>query len=172
MNNVSTRKDFLLKGLMLTTGIALTPKLFYAQNQEKPNQIDTKIVNEFVKVAHSDLDKVKDMLKQYPLLLNSSWDWGGGDFETAIGAAGHMGRKDIANFLLLNGARADIFVLAMLGKTEIVKSMLRDYPTLLNSNGPHGFTLLHHAKKGGKESEELVSHLQSLGLKETIIKIK
>ena len=172
MKNVSTRKEFLLKGIMLTTGIALTPKLIYAQHQEKPNPIDTKIVNEFVKVAHSDLDKVKDMLKQYPLLLNSSWDWGGGDFETALGAAGHMGRKDIADFLLSNGARADIFVLAMLGKTEIVKAMLRDFPSLLNSNGPHGFTLLHHAVKGGKDSEELVSHLKSLGLKETFIKIK
>ena len=172
MKNVSTRKDFLLKGIMLTTGIALTPKLNFAQHQDKPTPIDSKIVNEFVKVAHSDFDKVKDMLIQYPLLLNSSWDWGGGDFETAIGAAGHMGRKDIADFLLSNGARADIFVLTMLGKTEIVKAMLRDYPTLLNSNGPHGFTLLHHAVKGGKESEELVNHIQSLGLKETFIKIK
>lgn len=172
MKNKSTRKDFLLKGIMLTTGIALTPKLIFADSQEKPSPIDSKIVNEFVKVAHSDFDKVKDMLMQYPLLLNASWDWGGGDYETAIGAAGHMGRKDIADFLLSNGARADIFVLTMLGKTEIVKAMLLAYPALLNSKGPHGFTLLHHAVKGGKESEELAKHFQSLGLKETFIKIK
>lgn len=172
MKNKSTRKDFLLKGIMLTTGIALTPKLIFADSQDKPSPIDSKIVNEFVKVAHSDFDKVKDMLMQYPLLLNASWDWGGGDYETAIGAAGHMGRKDIADFLLSNGARADIFVLTMLGKTEIVKAMLEAYPALLNSKGPHGFTLLHHAVKGGKESEELVKYFQSLGLKETFIKIK
>jgi hypothetical protein len=172
MKNISTRKDFLLKGIMLTTGIALTTKLIFAESQEKPSPIDSKIVNEFVKVAHSDFDKVKDMLTQYPLLLNASWDWGGGDYETAIGAAGHMGRKDIADFLLSNGARADIFVLTMLGKTEIVKAMLEAYPALLNSKGPHGFTLLHHAVKGGKESEELVKHFQSLGLKESFIKIK
>jgi ankyrin repeat protein len=172
MKNGSTRKDFLLKGIMLSTGIALTPKHIFALNQEKPAQIDSKIVNEFVKVAHADLDKVKDMLKQYPLLLNAAWDWGSGDFETALGAAGHMGRKDIADFLISNGARADIFVLTMLGKTEIVKAMLQAFPALLNSQGPHGFTLLHHAAKGGKDSEELVKHLQSLGLKETFIKIK
>lgn len=172
MKNISTRKDFLLKGIMLTTGIALTPKLIYAQPLEQPTPIEPKLVNEFVKVAHSDFDKVKDMLKQYPLLLNSSWDWGSGDFETALGAAGHMGRKDIAEFLLSNGARADIFVLTMLGKTEIVKAMLREYPALLNSKGPHGFTLLHHAEKGGKDCEELAKHIESLGLKETFIKIK
>jgi len=50
------------------------------------------------------------MLAEYPLLLNSSWDWGGGDFETALGAAGHMGLKDTANFLISQGARVDIFV--------------------------------------------------------------
>jgi hypothetical protein len=171
MKNVSSRKDFLLKGIMMTAGIALTPKLIYSQKQEQPKPIDSKIVNEFVKIAHSDLDKVKEMIKEYPLLLNSSWDWGGGDFETALGAAGHMGLKDTANFLLSIGARADIFVLTMLGKTEIVKAMLRDYPTLLNSKGPHGFTLLHHAEKGGKESEELAKHFQALGLKETFIKL-
>jgi hypothetical protein len=171
MRNVSSRKDFLLKGIALTTGIALTPKLTYSQNQEPPAAIDPKIVNEFVKVAHSDFDKVKEMIKDYPLLLNSSWDWGRGDFETALGAAGHMGLKETANFLISLGARTDIFVLTMLGKTEIVKAMLRDYPALLNSKGPHGFTLLHHAEKGGKDSEVLAKHFKSLGLTETFIKL-
>lgn len=106
------------------------------------------------------------MLSAQPLLLNASWDWGGGDFETAIGAAGHMGLREEANYLLAKGARSDIFVLTMLGKTAIVKGMLADYPALLNSAGPHGFTLLHHAEKGGKEAEELFDFLQSLGLKD------
>ncbi|MBC7884647.1 MAG: ankyrin repeat domain-containing protein [Saprospiraceae bacterium] len=125
------------------------------------------MVKEFVKVAHRDFDKVKEMLDEQPLLLNAAWDWGGGDFETAIGAAGHMGLKDIANYLIEKGARTDIFVLTMLGKTDIVKFMLSEYPILLNSFGPHGFTLLHHAEKGGKESEILYHHLRSLGLNDT-----
>ncbi|MFM7853041.1 MAG: hypothetical protein ACKO96_14275 [Flammeovirgaceae bacterium] len=170
MKHMTSRKEFLLKGIAFTTGIALTPKVIYAQ-QEQPKPIDPKIVNEFVKVAHSDLDMVKKMVKEYPLLINSSWDWGGGDFETALGAAGHMGLKETANFLLSLGARADIFVLTMFGKTDIVKAMLKDYPALLNSKGPHGFTLLHHAEKGGKDAEALAKHFQSLGLKETFIKL-
>ena len=102
------------------------------------------------------LGKVKEMLSVQPLLLNSSWDWGGGDFETALGAAGHMGLKETASYLLDKGARTDIFVLTMLGKTAIVKSMLNEFPALLNSAGPHGFTLLHHAEKGGKEGGRII----------------
>jgi len=59
----------------------------------------------------------------------------------------------------------------VLGKTGIVKAALKTYPSLLNSKGPHGFTLLHHAEKGGKESEELAKHFRSLGLTETFIKL-
>lgn len=180
MNTPLTRKDFLAQSLFATAGIATAPNLLFAEKiaqqqeaakqekpkQERPKPIALDVVNEFVKVAHSDFGKVKQMLEEYPLLLNAAWDWGGGDFETALGAAGHMGLREEALYLIEKGARADIFVLAMLGKTDIVKAMLKEYPTLLHSAGPHGFTLLHHAEKAGKEGEELVNHLQMLGLKE------
>ncbi|MBP6694840.1 MAG: hypothetical protein KA161_06910, partial [Saprospiraceae bacterium] len=97
-------------------------------------------------------------------------DWGNGDFETALGAAGHVGNKEIANYLISFGARTDIFVLTMLGETDIVKAMLKTYPALLQSKGPHGFTLLHHAEKGGKDAEKLLKHVQKMGLTEKMIK--
>lgn len=172
MDNLTSRQDFLRKGLFFTTGISLVPSLIFSQNRETPPQIDSKIVNEFVKIAHSDFNKVKEMVTEQPLLLNASWDWGNGDFETALGAAAHMGLKEIANFLISLGARTDIFALTMLGKTDIVKALLKAYPNLLNSKGPHGFTLLHHAEKGGKDAEKLLKHLQKLGLTETFIKLK
>lgn len=172
MDILTSRKDFLKKGLLFSAGISLVPNLVFSQNKEKPPPIDSKIVNEFVKIAHTDLDKVKEMVKEHPLLLNASWDWGGGDFETALGAAGHMGQKEIANFLISLGARTDIFVLTMLGKTDIVKALLKTYPGLLNSIGPHGFTLLHHAEKGGNDAENLLKHIQKLGLTESFIKLK
>lgn len=172
MDNLTSRKDFLKKGLLFSAGISIVPNLAFSQNGATTPQIDPKIVNEFVKIAHKDFDKVKEMLKEQPLLLNAAWDWGNGDFETALGAAGHMGLKDMANFLISLGARADIFVLTMLGKTAIVKALLKAYPELLNSQGPHGLTLLHHAEKGGKDAEKLLKHLQKLGLKETFIPLK
>ena len=49
---------------------------------------------------------------------------------------------------------------------EIVKPMLTAFPTAINALGPHGFTLLHHAEKGGDEALEVKEYLVSLGAKE------
>jgi hypothetical protein len=104
------------------------------------------------------------MLGEYPNLLNCTWDWGGGDFETAIGGAGHMGNIEIAEYLIGQGARTNIFVLTMLGKTELVRPILEEYPSLINAKGPHGLTMLHHAEKGGEKAKELYDYLVSKGL--------
>jgi len=109
------------------------------------------------------LERVKELLAQEPGLLNATWDWGGGDFETALGGAGHMGRKDIAEFLINKGSRMDIFVATMLGKLDVVKAMLTAYPELIASKGPHGLTFLHHARKGGEAAVPLLQYLESLG---------
>jgi hypothetical protein len=55
----------------------------------------------------------------------------------------------------------------MLGHLETVKNVLTFNPGLLNSKGPHGFTMLHHANKGGEGSKAVVEYLTSLGAKET-----
>jgi hypothetical protein len=156
------RKQFIalgLSSLAVSPGVVLT-----AQNAPKPPALASDLVKEFVGKAHNNLDRVKELLAQEPNLLNACWDWGGGDFETALNAAGHVGDRDIANFLLEKGARADIFVLTMLGRTALVKSMLEAFPSLLRSAGPHGYTLLHHAKRGGEPAAELLDFLQGQGL--------
>ena len=119
-------------------------------------------VQEFVGNAHGDLNRVKELLAQEPALVNATWDWGGGDFETALGAASHMGRRDIAEFLLDHGARLDIFAAAMLGKLEVVKAALSAYPNAINTPGPHGIPLITHAKAGGNEAKEVLEFLESL----------
>ena len=123
--------------------------------------LESKLVQEFVAVAHSDLNRVKELLAQEPALVNATWDWGGGDFESALGAAGHMGRKDIANFLLEHGARIALFVAAMLGNLEIVKAALTAYPEAINTPGPHGIPLIAHAKAGGEDAKAVLEFLES-----------
>ncbi|MBL7991470.1 MAG: ankyrin repeat domain-containing protein [Candidatus Kapabacteria bacterium] len=132
----------------------------------RPEPIKPEIVKEFVGAGHGKFDRTKEMLAEMPSLLNATWDWGGGDFETAIGGAGHMGNREIAEFLISKGARMDIFVAAMLGKLEIVRAMITTYPDLKSARGPHGISLLTHAQKGRAESLAVVEYLQSLGLKE------
>ena len=127
---------------------------------EKKAALAPELVLEFVGKAHGDLNRVQELLAQEPSLLNATWDWGGGDWETGLGAAAHMGRKDIATFLLSQGARIDLFAAAMLGYLHLVKAILAADPEAIKHPGPHGIPLLRHAQAG--EAEEVVAYLQSL----------
>jgi hypothetical protein len=127
---------------------------------KQPPPLSPELVEEFVAKAHSDLDAVRKQLDSEPTLLSASWDWGGGDWETGLGAAAHMGRRDIALFLLDRGARMDVFAAAMLGETEIVRAMLDADPTLRKARGPHGIPLLAHAEAGGEEAAGVVELLE------------
>jgi hypothetical protein len=147
--------------------MAIAPQVL--ASQDKPAPLNTQLVKEYVGVAHSKLDKVKEMLGNEPQLLHTSFDWGGGDYESAIEAAGHVGNRQIAEFLLSNGARYNVYLACMMGHLEIVKQILTLNPGLLNSKGPHGFTMLHHAQKGGEASKEVGEYLVSLGATQTRI---
>lgn len=158
------RKSFIKTGIISSLGLGLVPTLVFGANQTDPEPYKVELVKEFVLAGHFNLDKVKSMLNDYPNLLYSRYDWGNGDFEEAIEGAGHKGNKEVANYLIEKGARVNLFVLTMLGKTSLVKPTLEAYPNLLFSKGPHGLTLLHHAEIGGKESKELYDYLLSKGL--------
>lgn len=128
--------------------------------EPKPT-LEASLVQEFVGNAHGDIHRVKELLAQQPALINACWDWGGGDFETGLGAAAHMGRRDIAEFLLGNGARLDLFAAAMLGKLEVVRAVLSVFPDAINVPGPHGIPLIAHAKAGGEGAQAVFEYLQS-----------
>jgi hypothetical protein len=128
----------------------------------KKAQINRLLVQDFVVFAHSDLDMVKKLLEKEPALLNATMDWGGGDWETGLGGASHMGRRDIVEFLLERGARIDIFCAAMMGQLDAVKAFLTLQPKLIDAKGPHGFTLHFHAQVGAKEAEKVLEYLQSI----------
>jgi hypothetical protein len=162
MRIIIPRKKFLTLSLLSSAALFFNQHLPAQDRPQKPPPLDKELVKEFVGKSHSDLNRVKELFSQQPGLLNCSWDWGGGDFETGLEAAGHVGNKEIAQFLLDNGARMNIFCAAMLGKIEIVKSILTAFPELKTSKGPHGLQLLHHAKKGGDDAKEVLQYLQSI----------
>jgi hypothetical protein len=130
-------------------------------SDEKPLPIDPELVAEFVLKAHGDLGVVKQLLEGEPAIVNAAWDWGGGDWETALGAAAHVGRRDIAEVLLEHGARMDIFAAAMLGETEIVRAMLDAQPSLREARGPHGIPLVAHAEAGGEQARAVLDLLHA-----------
>jgi hypothetical protein len=120
--------------------------------------LEAILVQQFVGNAHEDLIRVKELLAQEPALINACWDWGG-DFETSLGAAAHMGRRDIAEFLLEYGARRDLFATTMLGKMEIVRDALAAFPGAIQTRGPHGIPLIAHARAGGEDAKEVLEYL-------------
>lgn len=166
------RKLFVKSGLQFVSGATFIPLFGKIKSNDDAKPMNTAIIKEFVGAGHRNLDKVKEMHAEMPTLIYSSYDWGDGDFEEAIEGAGHVGNKEIANFLIQQGARANLFVLTMLGKTDLVKPVLEAYPKLIFAKGPHGFTMLHHAVVGGPDAEELHEYLFNKGLSETKVNIR
>lgn len=136
--------------------------------------IDDEIVNEVVGKSHFDLNRVKELVDKRPELARATWDWSFGDWESAIGAASHVGRRDIVEYLMLKGARPTMFTYAMLGAYDIVKATIEFTPGIQKLQGPHGISLLSHAEAGLRmnesmtnqqitNSEKLIAYLKDLG---------
>lgn len=117
---------------------------------KRPARLSAELVREFVMVSHGKKERVRQLLAEQPKLVYASWDQGGGDWETGLGAASHVGRRDIANLLLDHGARKDIFAAAMLGETEVVRAMVKLDPKMALQVGPHGYRVLYHAAISGE----------------------
>lgn len=126
------------------------------------NPLPSELVKQFVRAAHMDLEMVKRMLAEEKGLLHAVCDWGDGDWESALSAAAHVGRRDIVLYLIEQGARMDLFTAAMLGKLNIVHAMISDDPASIHARGPHGIPLIVHAKMGGEEARSVYAYLQSL----------
>lgn len=130
-----------------------------------------ELIREMVTVSHFDLKRVKQLVEARPSLARASWDWGFGDWESALGAASHMGNREIAVYLISNGARPSLFSAAMLGQLDVVKAMVNSNPRVERIRGPHGISLLAHAKMGGQAARPVFEFLQSLGDADTDITV-
>jgi hypothetical protein len=178
MNPVVTRKRFLVGSGIAAVGALLGRGVFAQPGVSSPGpgpsskdvpdfpehdpQIDRARVKRFVIAGHGNLEAVKEMLAAEPGLINGAIDWGKGDFETALGGASHMGRRDIAEFLLEHNARMDIFAATMLGKLEIVQAAVAAFPNVVNVPGPHKIPLIVHAEKGGEAAKAVLEFLRPL----------
>ena len=128
----------------------------------KKPQLNRQLVADFVLFAHTDFASTKKLAEKEPLLVNAFMDWGGGDWESALGGSSHMGRRDIVEMLLEKGARIDIFCAAMMGQLAAIQAFLTLQPKLIDAKGPHGFSLHFHAQVGGDSSAKVLDYLQSV----------
>src|SRR5258708_36734975 len=110
----------------------------YHMAEERPQGLDAAVVREMVAVAHGGLGRVRELLEREPRLVNAAWDWGGGDWGTPLGAASHMGRRDIAENVLEHSARLDLFAAPTLGKLGVVRAALPAFPSAASVAGSRG----------------------------------
>lgn len=166
--------------LLQTAGLALSAPAWSFALSESANHSDApnaspaplapsfptqapELVHEMVLVSHFDLKRVQQLVEARPSLARAAWDWGFGDWESALGAASHMGNRPIAEFLISRGARPSLFSSAMLGHLEVIKAFVSAQPGIERIRGPHSISLLAHAKAGGEAARPVYDYLQSLG---------
>jgi len=172
MDNL-TRRDFVglvsIAGLgtfAVPAGAAEAPDAPTAPLPSVPDTFPSQspeLAREMVGVSHANLARVNELLKLHPTLANASWDWGFGDWESALGAASHVGSVEIARALLAHGARPSIFSAAMLGQLAVVKAFVEASHGVQGTPGPHGITLLAHARAGGEGAKPVLEFLIALG---------
>jgi ankyrin repeat protein len=105
------------------------------------------LIEQFILAAHGNFARVQELYFQHPAVLNVKFE----KFdENALEAAGHMGRRDIAEWLLDQGAPITIYAAAMLGETNRVAAFLEEDASSAGQPGVHGFSVLFHAALGGK----------------------
>jgi hypothetical protein len=177
MQNVRPRRNFLkLASIAFPSHmLGLEPGVFGLTTREQRNSSPTapvadlfpsqppELAQEMVTVSHYDLNRVKELVEARPSLSRAAWDWGFGDWETALGAASHMGNRPIAEYLISKGGRPSLFSSTMLGHLEVVKAFVAAQPGVQRIRGPHSISLLAHAKAGGLASRPVFDFLQSLG---------
>ena len=163
-----SRRFFLGATPVLALAGAARSRGVRAEPQEQPIPLssnfpthDSALVRDFVGASHGNVAKVKELLQGRPALAKSAWDWGYGDWETALGAASHVGNRDIAELLIATGAPATIFSAVMLGQLEAVQAFVAASPGIQRTKGPHGIPLLAHAQAG--KAAEVIKYLESLG---------
>ena len=129
---------------------------------EKKPALSPEMVREFVIAGHGNLERVQEMLTETPGIINAAWDWGDGDFETALGGAAHTGSSEVARYLLEHGAHMTIYAAAMLGELDLVKAFIQVQPDAHEYPGAHGIPLMVHAQQGGDMAIAVITYLESL----------
>jgi hypothetical protein len=167
----SRRSFFALTSAFSATGVSLFSVKAWGQSPASVPSVandvfptlDPALVREAVGVSHRDLKRLQELVERHPPLARVAIDWGFGDWESCIDAASHTGNKAIADFLLSHGARPTIFSAAMMGQLSVVKAFIAARPGVQRTLGPHGLTLMWHAKQGREDAAPVVQYLTALG---------
>lgn len=117
-----------------------------------PENIDglpEDFINEFVRVAHGDADRVKHLLKIAPGLLGSRATWD----ELAVEAASHMGLVDLARYLAEQGSPVSVCTATLIGRQDRVAALIKSDPNCVRERGAHDIGLIAYTAYGDQRAE-------------------
>ena len=86
------------------------------------------MVREAVVASHGNVKRIRELVDAHPAMARAAYDWGFGDWEDCLGAASHVGNREIAEYLISKGARPTIFSATMLGQLDAVKAFIAAQP--------------------------------------------
>ena len=121
------------------------------------------LVREAVIASHGNVKRIRELVDAQPAMARAAYDWGFGDWEDCLGAAAHVGNREIAEYLISKGARPTLYSATMLGQMDAVKAFIAAHPGAQRIPGPHSIPLLAHARAGGAAAAAVFSYLEGLG---------
>jgi ankyrin repeat protein len=106
-------------------------------------------INEFVRLSHSDVERVKHLYKLAPGLLaaRATWD------ELPIEAASHVGLVPLAQFLADQGSPVSTCTATVLGLKHRVEALVKADPNCLRERGAHDLPLMSYTAWGQQRTE-------------------
>src|SRR5258708_11105663 len=116
-----------------------------------------ELINQFSSVAHFDFEKVKQLQKLCPMLINTRATWD----ELGIEAAAHIGLVPMAKYLADLGAPVSTCTATLLGAHDLVKRLLAEDPACLRERGAHDLPLLAYTAYGDQRVDSAALFLKA-----------
>jgi hypothetical protein len=120
-----------------------------AVTREDTYGLPQEFINQFTTLAHFNFERVKQLQKLCPALVQTRATWD----ELAIEAAAHMGLVPMAQFLADLGAPVSVCTAALLGAGDRVKQLVKDDAGCLRERGAHDIALLAYTTYGNEQAE-------------------
>ena len=106
-------------------------------------------INEFVRLSHFDVERVKHLYKLAPGLVatRATWD------EMPIEAASHVGLVPLAQFLADQGSPVSTCTATVLGLKNRVEALVKADPGCLRERGAHDLPLISYTAWGRQQTD-------------------
>jgi ankyrin repeat protein len=117
--------------------------------RENIDGLPQDFINEFARLSHFDVERVKHLLKLAPSLVHGRATWD----ESGIEAASHMGLVPLARHLADHGAAVSTCTATLLGLRDRVTALVKSDAACVRERGAHDLPLMAYTAYGDERHE-------------------